>query len=97
MKSRALSALFFVFWIIMRQNVIAQEPRERKATSAPAETKNQPLALADENEMEDWLIQGDQTENHLVELGVDQKIAEAFVSGATMALSFRIGRSREPD
>lgn len=80
MKSSAFSALLFGFCVVVQQPGVAQPPIDQKATSTPAEATNQPSASADENEVVDWLYENNKTADHLVALGVDRKVADAFVA-----------------
>jgi len=81
MKASALFAIFFRLVIVAHQAATGQQPPENdKEASALTQAEHQPSALANQNEMEDWLIEDGKTEDRLVGIGVDRKVAQAFVS-----------------
>jgi hypothetical protein len=82
MKYRNLSVFFLSFWIILQLAAFAQQSQgEQKKAPAPQEATDRSPASASKNDMEAWLTEKDKTTDHLVELGVDRKVAEAFGSG----------------
>ncbi len=67
--------------MISREVVAAQQPNEdQQISTVSVEGNEQPPESVSEKQMEDWLTESGKTANRLLELGVDPKVAEEFVS-----------------
>jgi hypothetical protein len=81
MKFPTPPLLLFCLWTTFQQPGVVQQPvGDQQAITAAQKDTNHPPASANRIEMEQWLNEEGKVVDRLVGLGVDRKIAEAFVS-----------------
>jgi hypothetical protein len=89
MKCGAISLTFLILFLAPAWPLASQEtPKEQSAPPKTEDTTGEPDSSATDNEMEDWLNENGKELDHLVRLGVDTKVADAFTSEDNNGLLF---------